>query len=348
MAAPPPPPLTLRSRLLFKKWGPAWEDGFQPPLVGGKALGSQCRYPGSMAEERVTGLVPTCKASASTWCWKRGTSAWRPRQPPGPGPASASNPRPRERLASSAGLSVGELAPRAPAAPASVDPSLQDLAGTRGRAAGGALLDSSRQIQQLPLTLRGHCKGTSVCQAVSDPPGQQLKLAARQYLSCRPLRTPHSSVGATALQEDFPGAKGERTSLTRAVHGSAVPRYSIRPPEPTARMLGRFQPTVITRRTDGHPHLPRSQGPAPWLPAGPDGWQRASAALPRVSPELSCSLRQFISARLCLGTAPVNARVGPCRLVTGPSLCFLPRWSWPWAVVAAAATQADSGSQDLR
>lgn len=53
-----------------------------------------------------------------------------PGSPPGPGPARASSPRPRERLASSAGLSVGELASRAPAAPASVDPSLQDLAGT--------------------------------------------------------------------------------------------------------------------------------------------------------------------------------------------------------------------------
>lgn len=83
--------------------------------------------------------------------------------------------------------------------------------------AGGALLDSSRQIQQLPLTLRGHCKGTSVCQAVRDPPGQQLKLAAHQYPSCRPLRTPSGSVGATALQEDFPGVKGEVEAFLQGV-----------------------------------------------------------------------------------------------------------------------------------
>lgn len=128
---------------------------------------------------------------------------------PGPGPACTGTSRPRERLASSAGLSAGELAPQAPAAPASVDPSLQDLAGTRGGAAGGALLDSSCPIRPLPLTLRGPCEGAGICPAVRDPPGWQLKLAARRYPSCKPLRTPCGSMGATPLQEDFPGAKGE-------------------------------------------------------------------------------------------------------------------------------------------
>lgn len=128
---------------------------------------------------------------------------------PGPSPARMGTSRPREWLASSAGLSAGELAPRAPAAPASVDPSLQDLAGTPGGAAGGALLDSFCPIRPLPLTLRRPCEGSGICPAVRDPPGRQLKLAARPYPSCKPLRTLRGSVGATPLLEDFLGAKGE-------------------------------------------------------------------------------------------------------------------------------------------
>lgn len=141
---------------------------------------------------------------------------------------------------------------------------------------------------------------------------------------------------------------GERTSLTRAVHGSAVPRDAIRPQElncEDARPL----PAPCDHPTDRRTPPPSPvTGSCSVVPAGPDGQQRASAALPRVFPELSCSLRPFISARLCLGTAPVNARVGPCRLVTRPSLCSLPRWSRPWVVVAVAVPQADSWFQDLR
>lgn len=182
------------------------------------------------------------------------TSAWQSRQTPDPGPACASNPRPREWLASSSGLSVGELASRAPAALASVDPSLQDLAGTRGRAAGGALLDSSCQIQQLPLTLRGHCKGTSVCQAVRDPPGQQLKHAAHQYPSCRPLRMPRGSVGATTLQEDFPGVKGEVEAFLQRVWAMSTPRGA--GPQGFGHSCHWSRVTVL-------PSYPGPQGPQP-------------------------------------------------------------------------------------
>ena len=143
---------------------------------------------------------------------------------PGPGPARVGTPRPCEQLASSAGLSAGELTPRAPAAPASVDPSLQDLAGTRGGVAGGTFLDSSRPIRPLLLTPLGCCEGGGICSAVRDPPGRQLKLAARQYPSCKPLRTPHGSVGTTPLQEDFLGAKGEVVGFSQRVGAVSTPR----------------------------------------------------------------------------------------------------------------------------
>ncbi|CAI9152623.1 unnamed protein product [Rangifer tarandus platyrhynchus] len=353
MAAPPPPPLTLRSRLLFKKWGPAWEDGFQPPLVGGKALGSQCRYPGSMAEERVTGLVPTCKASASTWCWKRGTSAWRPRQPPGPGPASASNPRPRERLASSAGLSVGELAPRAPAAPASVDPSLQDLAGTRGRAAGGALLDSSRQIQQLPLTLRGHCKGTSVCQAdprpdcckaqrgdssedpellPGDPPSQEGPIASLRAPPAHcpsPLMpwslTPGPPCRTEALPAvlfDRPGGESSQCVHTEAVTAQRVAELRGRQAGPS-RAPG--SPSFLIRRSS------RQSSPLPGV-----GAPRTSPTRPRVewtSPDPdTAGIGPRGSSTLFSQLWPVRQSVAPGaedrdsnrRLGKGTSLCLGP------------------------
>lgn len=46
-------------------------------------LGSLCRDPSSMAEVCGTGLVPTCGASASMWCWEVGGgvqgAGWRTR-----------------------------------------------------------------------------------------------------------------------------------------------------------------------------------------------------------------------------------------------------------------------------
>lgn len=64
----------------MKKWSPAWEDGFQPLLVGGKALGSRRRDPSSTAEGCMTGLIPTCAASASMWCWGMGDGVQGPGQ----------------------------------------------------------------------------------------------------------------------------------------------------------------------------------------------------------------------------------------------------------------------------
>lgn len=109
-----------------------------------------------------------------------------------------------------------------------------------------------------------------------------------------------------------PPTPGERTSLTRAVHGSQRPDQAPRAYRENAQPLPALHDHPRDRWTPPSSPVTRS---CFVVPAGPGGWQR-ELRLPRVFTEPSCSLRPFISARLCLGPAPVDALVGPCPLVT--------------------------------
>lgn len=108
-----------------------------------------------------------------------------------------------------------------------------------------------------------------------------------------------------------PPTPGERTSLTRAVHGSQRPEQVPGAYHENAQPLPALHDHPRDRWTPPSSPVTRS---CFVVPAGPGGWQRASAA-----PGVHRAVLQFKTFHLRTplpGSRPVDALVGPCPLVT--------------------------------